>query len=306
MQFLMAMRDLRQRRIRVIIALLISIVFGLEVAYHVSPGMPPKLVSREHKVGVASARVLVDTPSSIVADLNPNGGASLSIHAQLLANFIASGPGPRNDREGRRHPREYAGRAAAVDHGADSHADRADHQRAAGATTVSLAADDTVPIVAINARSATADEAAKVANASVTALRNYLLSIATSQNIRPSARVVLTPLGAAQAITTTTGIPPFVGGVAALFFFGFCCYLITLFTGLRRRLQTAEQGSDSGGPAAADDSHDLLVESAEYDPAEDYRSMLHLARRDSLRDGVAQDEDELVDTPDSIRPVASQ
>ncbi|MGO9972302.1 MAG: hypothetical protein ACLP01_05735 [Solirubrobacteraceae bacterium] len=61
-------------------------------AFQVTPGLPPKLTSRHHHTGEATARILVNTPSSIVADLNPAGGASLTDHAQLLGDLVDSDP----------------------------------------------------------------------------------------------------------------------------------------------------------------------------------------------------------------------
>ena len=90
MQLYAILNELWRRRIIVGIALIVSILLGLMVAFKVSPGLPPKLTPRAKQVGVASTRVLINTPSSIVADLNPAGGSSLSTHAQLLGNLISS------------------------------------------------------------------------------------------------------------------------------------------------------------------------------------------------------------------------
>ena len=90
MQLYAILNELWRRRIIVGIALIVSILLGLMVAFKVSPGLPPTLTPRAQQVGVASTRVLINTPSSIVADLNPAGGASLSTHAQLLGNLLSS------------------------------------------------------------------------------------------------------------------------------------------------------------------------------------------------------------------------
>src|ERR1700749_3693608 len=81
------LQDLWRRRVLVAIAFVVSVVLGVTMVYQVGAG---GLKSRDYTVGLATVRVLVDTPDSVVADLNPSGAASLSLHAQLLADLISS------------------------------------------------------------------------------------------------------------------------------------------------------------------------------------------------------------------------
>jgi hypothetical protein len=62
------------------------------LTFHVSPSFPPKLASRVHTTGEASAQVLVDTPRSQIADLNPTGAPYVYERASLLANVMATAP----------------------------------------------------------------------------------------------------------------------------------------------------------------------------------------------------------------------
>ena len=61
MQLYAILNELWRRRIVVGIALVVSVFLGLMVAFKVSPGLPPKLTSRSHEIGVASTRVLINT-----------------------------------------------------------------------------------------------------------------------------------------------------------------------------------------------------------------------------------------------------
>ena len=91
-------------------------------AYRISLA-PPKLESRQYHVGVASARVLVDTPDSQVVDLNPKGADALSSRASLLANLMASSPVKTHHRAGRRGAGQPArGRRAFRDRPDGAHA----------------------------------------------------------------------------------------------------------------------------------------------------------------------------------------
>ena len=78
MEFVTILRELWRQRALVLAGAALAIALGLMTAYKVSLA-PPKLESRQYRVGVASARMLIDTPDSQVVDLEPKGADGLGI-----------------------------------------------------------------------------------------------------------------------------------------------------------------------------------------------------------------------------------
>jgi hypothetical protein len=237
MQLLAAINELSHRRVLVGIALVVSLILGMSVAYKISPGLPPHVASRQHKVGVASTRVLINTPSSIVADLNPNGGSSLSTHAQLLGNLLASDQ-VRSEiaRSAGIAPSDLVVSPLAV--GGVIQTPLATSTPApAGASTLSVNADPLLPLITIDVQAPTPKQAAALANGSVNVLQSYIQSVAADESIPTSRRPVITSLGAAQGISKATGPSKMYGVIAVLILFGLSCYVILVATGARRRLR---------------------------------------------------------------------
>ena len=82
--------ELTRRRRLVGAVLVLAIVVGVLVTNKVSLS-PPGLESRQETVGVASTRVLVDTPGSQVVNVNPKGSETLGERASLLASLMVDG-----------------------------------------------------------------------------------------------------------------------------------------------------------------------------------------------------------------------
>jgi hypothetical protein len=237
MQLFAILNELWRRRIIVGAALIISIFLGLMVAFQVSPGLPPHLKSRQHVIGVASTRVLINTPSSIVADLNPAGGSSLSTHAQLLGNLLSSD-------EVRTAIAKSAGMAptaltiSPLAVGGVVQTPLAVTAPApVGASSVSVNADPLLPLITISATAPTPKQAAALANGSVTVLQSYIQTVAAEEGIPPSRRPVITSLGSAVGLPSTSGPSKMYSVIAIVLLFGLSCYLILIVTGGKARLR---------------------------------------------------------------------
>jgi hypothetical protein len=245
------LQELSRRRWLVLAAFFVSVAVGVHLAYNVSLG---KLTSKQKHTGIASARLLVNTQRSIAADLNPYGSASLQIHSQLLADLIASTP-IRN--------------AIAADAGIPA-ADLVIVPPAiqplvptplaqaapppVGAESVSIAADETLPVVSINAQAQTPARAAVLAQATIRALVTYLATLARTQNIPKYNRIVITPLGPAVASEKTSGISPVIGAGAAIGFFLFLCYLIVFGSRFRQAWRRHADELPDPAPELVDDA----------------------------------------------------
>src|SRR5947209_13912144 len=122
--------------------------------YHVSPGLPPKLQSRQYVVGVAQSRVLIDPHDSIVADLNPQGATSLSTHAQLLADLIASLPIRTTIAHNLKIPLSSLAVVPPTENGAAPVPTPVATTQTppSGASTLTISVDSTLPLVSISAQ----------------------------------------------------------------------------------------------------------------------------------------------------------
>jgi hypothetical protein len=227
-------------RLRYIVALggVLAIAIALMTAYRVSLA-PPKLESRQYHVGVASARMLIDTPDSQVVDLNPKGADTLSSRASLLANLMVSSPvksiiarnaGIPADRLVAIAPAAPGGPTAPTP--LSQRATEA--AKAPGTYLLTLQADETLPIISIDAQAPTANEAARLANATTAGLRDYLRSVAGAQNVPAARQIVVSGLGAAQAADVVRGPRRLFAIAAFVLVFGFACFSVIMISGIAR------------------------------------------------------------------------
>jgi hypothetical protein len=237
MQLYAILNELWRRRIIVGIALIVSILLGLMVAFKVSPGLPPTLTSRAQQVGVASTRVLINTPSSIVADLNPAGGASLSTHAQLLGNLLSSDEVHNAiAKTAGLAPSQLTISPLAVG-GVIQTPLAVTAPAPIGASSVSVNADPLLPLITINATAPSPKQAAALANGSVSVLQSYIQTVAAEEGIPASRRPVITSLGSAVGLPSTSGPSKMYSAIAIVLLFGISCYVILLATGGKARLR---------------------------------------------------------------------
>jgi len=242
MELITILRDLWRRRTLVLVTAVIAITVGLVFAFRISL-FPPKLESRQYSVGLASAQLLIDTPDSVVADLSPIGADALSARSSLLANVIASDSvraaiardaGLPADRVAILTPSATASpsgtllstRAAQLTNGPSAY-------------VVNVRTDPTLPIIAIATQAPTPHAAAILAGTATAELRRYINAVATSQNIPPKRRFVVTTLGAANAAQATRGPRLIVAFVISILTFVFGCALILIVAGVARAWRQA-------------------------------------------------------------------
>ena len=241
MQLYAILNELWRRRIIVGIALVVSVLIGLMVAFRVSPGLPPKLAPRAHQVGVASTRVLINTPSSIVADLNPAGGASLSTHAQLLGNLLSSDQVHNAiAKSAGLAPTDLTISPLAVG-GVIPTPLAVSAPAPVGASSVSVNADPLLPLITISATAPTPKQAAALANGSVTVLQSYIQTVAADEGIPASRRPVITSLGSAVGLPSTSGPSKMYSAFAIILLFGLSCYVILVVTGGKARIRELKE-----------------------------------------------------------------
>jgi hypothetical protein len=238
MQTVTILRELWRLRLLVALAALVAVAVAINVAYEVSPS---KLESRKYSVGVATARILVDTPDSQVVEVAPEGSDATGVRANLLANLMVEGEikAVIAERAGLK-PDELEGvsKTTAVP---SAGATPPDPRGYVLTTDVLSSADgERLPIIEIAAQAPDAEKAAKLADAAITGLRGHLDSKAAVEQVSDAQRLRLSPLGAPQARNVVRG-PSLVMAIgAALFIFLAFCAGILAFFALVRAWRAAE------------------------------------------------------------------
>ncbi|HEY1276622.1 MAG TPA: hypothetical protein VGF25_17055 [Thermoleophilaceae bacterium] len=252
MEIVKILRTLWHRRVLVGAVALLAIVVGVLLAYH--PGLPPK--SRKYEVGIATVRILVDTPKTVIAEVNPKGSETLGSRASVITNVMAEGEvkAAIARHAGLRPAQLHAVAAAAIEPSTLNPKDLNDPEAHLLTIGVLINSDGMqLPIIKIDAQAPDVAGATKLANAAVSGLREYLDSKAASEKISNARRLRVTGLGPAQARVQVRGPGRLVALAAMLFIFLGGCGAILLGSALARgwRQAAAEEAEDidSGGPA---------------------------------------------------------
>jgi hypothetical protein len=232
MELVTILRRLWLRRYIVAAGLAVSLVAGLMAVYHV-----PSFRSKQTHVGLAAARILVDTPHSQVVDVNPLGIDGIGTRANLLANLMTSAQvRALIAKDAGINPGDLA--AVAPSDGAPPvptllSEDATKHSTPSSAYKLNVYSG-TLPIIQLQAEAPNAEQAARLANASVVALGSYLRSVATAQNIPPRKQIVVSGMGSAQASEVTHGPRKLIGLVVAIVIFSVFCASILIVEGIAR------------------------------------------------------------------------
>lgn len=224
----------------VAVAALVALLAAVAVTYRITP--PGKFESRRYEIGVATTRILVDTPSPQVVAVSPRGSDTLGVRAQLMASLMVDGVvkgliakradiPPRmlvgiaqNDQDGTAPADPPAGRAVNV-------------------LTTSVLQDNDgnqLPIIQIQTHAADAAGAARLANAAVDGLHDYLATQAAVGQVPDAKRLRVHSLGAAQAGEVGRGPGMVIGLATGIFLFALGCALILGIAGLIGNLRMPE------------------------------------------------------------------
>lgn len=261
MQIVSILRQLWRHRLLVAVGLALALLVGTLMAYRVSFGLPPAFETRQYKVGIASAEVLVDSPNSQVIDLGGSETradvASLSSRARLLGDLVATSP--LKDQIARR-----AGIAPdlliAIRPSVAPFVEPTPLETGAAVSTsdpsaniLSVRVHESLPIIGADAQAPDPALAARISDATVTELGLYLGKAATAESVPDARKLVLEALGPARSSVATRGPKrsfALFGGLVVLVVW---CAGILLATALARSWkQLPEQAGDdldATGPA---------------------------------------------------------
>jgi hypothetical protein len=226
--------ELSRRKLLVALALLAAIAVGWIVAF--KPSFPPE--SRRYEVGIATARVLVDTPRSQFVAVAPKGSETLGERAKVLASLMVDGEvkdiiakhaGLRSNQLIAIGQTGDEGEAAALG--------RDDFALKTGVVVTSDQAE--LPILRVEAQAPDPQRAAKLADAAVAGLGEYLDSKAAGEPVSQTRRLRVAGLGPAQAHAAARGPGQLLGLGAAILVFVTGCGAILVLSAMVRGWRTA-------------------------------------------------------------------
>ena len=176
------LRRLWRHPILVAVALVFAILAGTAVVYQL-----PGFQSRKYDVGVVSAHILVDTPNSQIVQVSPRGTATLGEQNLLLASLMVDGTIKTAIAQKAGLPAsKLVGINAAVTEPGASGPSPIIPPSGANAYVITTqvmtdSAGNNLPIIALDAQAPTSAGAEKLANATLSALRDY-----RAPELRPS------------------------------------------------------------------------------------------------------------------------
>jgi hypothetical protein len=230
MQAVMVLRRLWRLRVAVVVVGLLSVSVGIVAAYRVS--FPPALETRKYELGIATARLLVDTPDSQVVEVSPKGSDTLGVRASLLASLMVEGviKNVIAQRAGLR-PAQLEG----ISESSSETTPVTDPENPRGyelTTRVLSTSDGALPIIEVQGQAPDGARAARLADAAVTGLRDYLDSKAVVEGVASGNRLQVTGLGRAQARDVVRGPRLAMAIAAAVFLFAAGCTILLLLSSL--------------------------------------------------------------------------
>jgi capsular polysaccharide biosynthesis protein len=256
MEIVTILRGLWHRKLLVALALALAVLAGTAVAYRISP--PAKLESRSYHVGVATSRIFIDTPSSQVVEVSPKGGDTLGTRAGLIASLMVDGAVKASiAHSAGLQPQQFDAVSASAAESSPAVASPKARSTVLSTTVITNAAGDELPIIQIEAQAPNAPDAAKLAAAAVTGLRDFLNSKAALQRVPDAKRLQVNGLGAPQARDVVRGPRKLMALVVAIIVFLAGCAAIVMSSTLARAWRAASE--EEGAAAVPEVAPDTRV-----------------------------------------------
>jgi hypothetical protein len=227
------LRVLWGRRVAVAVGACLALAAGVLTGFQVSPA-PPAIHARGSTSGVALARVLVDTPRSLVADARAPGAGTVYARSILLGALMARDPvrsavarkaGVRPEELGMIGPTTVAPLVATplADEAVEATQPHLPY-------LVTVTADSQLPILSIATTAPTPGQAAQVSDAAIAALS----SVARNSPIGEGA-VRIVPLAKPEVATRSAPSALPRAAIATLGVFGLFCLAILVGHGITSR-----------------------------------------------------------------------
>ncbi len=237
MELVPLLRELWRVRVLVAGVAVFAVLVGAAVAFKL-----PSLDSRKYDVGVATASLLVDTPSSQVIEVAPKGSDTLGVRANLLANLMAEGVVKDAIAERAGIPTDrLQGISESAGTVAPEKGPKPQDAYILTTRVVLTPGGDQLPIIELEAQAPDAPRAAKLAESAVSGLRDFLDSRAADEQVPDAERLRVSGLGSPQAREVARGPKNLYALAATIFVFLAGCGAILLFKGLARGWRTAAE-----------------------------------------------------------------
>jgi hypothetical protein len=231
MEFALILRELSRRRAALGIGVVVALIAAILSVYRLtSTGFE----ARSLQYSSASTQVFVDTPSSVLGDLQPSF-EPLQARATVYANFMAS---PTflalvGEKSGIPGSQIYA--AGPV----DPSVPRVVEEPTAVQRNVEITGESTpyrlnfnddpnLPTIGIFAQAPNTRQAMALANASAAALAQYVATLAKTGNTPPAQRVVIRQLGSASGGVVDGGISKSIALLTFVVVFFLWCVLVLI------------------------------------------------------------------------------
>jgi hypothetical protein len=264
MEFALVLRELARHRIALAVGVLLAVVAATFSVYHLD-GL--KLKPRQLQHSSASTTVFVDTPSSVLGNLNPSFDPLLS-RATVYANFMASQsvlnaigqqagiPGDQLYAAGPVDPLvpRVVEEPTAVQRNVEITGETAPYR-------LNFNNDPNLPTIGIYAQAPTTAQAIALANAAANSLSRYVRGLQVADNVPAQSRVVIRQLGLASGGVADSGVSK---ALAVMVFVGVLlvwCLLILVGSRFRQNWRTsAELEAESESDSAASEPQLTLGE----------------------------------------------
>jgi hypothetical protein len=256
MEFALAIRKLLRHKLAIAIGVLVAGAAGILSVYNLNGTSLVAKTGVQHST--ASTQVLVDAPSSALADLASQGaGTPLQSLATTLANFAPSQAvlnliGPAAGLTG---GQLYA-EGPVSQNLPRTVQEPTDLQRniqisgEAAPFRLQFNSDPNLPEIGIYAQAPTTAEAIRLANAAVTGLTEYLTQLQQAEKVSASNRVVLRPLGQATGGVDAPSASKTLGLMAFLGVFVLWCAMILVGERLLATWRISATYAPAGTPPA--------------------------------------------------------
>jgi hypothetical protein len=242
------LRILWARKVWLAIVFVVACLAALSTGYQIGLGT---FKARSHSYGAAKAQFLVDSPRSSLADLTQNT-ESLASRAQLYTQYMRS-----NDvtveiaQEAGVDPNRIVTEGPYTTAGGTQNIPRPPVVRSnevRGEPQIYRLVFDAqlgLPIVSIYAQAPTAEEAIKLADASVTGIQRAISKLEAEEFIPQSDRTEIRELGPAVGGTVNPGVDPIIAGLAFIATFILGCGIIVAVVTLKRGFRSLRLEADA-------------------------------------------------------------
>jgi hypothetical protein len=258
MAFVDTIRQLWQRKLLVTLVVALAVFAAVFTAFRVSVS-PPGLHTRALTVAAASSQILVDSPqSTLVAGASLGTFDALATRAKIYGEYLASLAARQEIARRAGVPARsisasgpFSAATGQYTYSSQSSEERAGELLQEGAANrLVFTAQEGVPILTVDAQSATSERAIALATASFDTLKQYVHSL--SADGKPVRRgVTVRQLGAPEGGTLGGSNNIILMALAFLVVFGLGCAAILVVPGFVQRWRTLDR-VDRDAPGADD------------------------------------------------------